>query len=375
MNQQLKEALEKCAKYGNLDTEKVLGEAQKAVEAQRAEREKDLNIVGGNTGAGAEFRQEVMYKDELYSMVANRSKILDKLPGNHGQIESTDTVKVPVVGEVGFFARGAELGSSDVFGDMEADNTLSTAQAVISFKKFSAKFVVSRETLKRYIGGEGGVLTMIQNKIVAGFDKSVNSFLINGDSDEANTNINGITDLAVWAKDHRIGTDGIRKVGASNTIVGGSSVAYSRSILKGLMDKLETYCDDAEKMLWVMGTNFANKVRFDTTYSTQDVFGNKASNTEGGYVMYPEGIEAYVTRDYAGGLAATGKVASGGAYVGASLLYRPAVQYAFGSDMVIVVHERASGLLFDVEWYFGFDIVNDAATGIGATVATAVVLK
>lgn len=373
MNPQLKKALEKCAEYGRLDTEKVLSEAEATIAAQKELREKDFNITGANAGAGAELRTEVIYQDELYSMVANRSKILPKLPGNHGQIQSADTVKVPVVGEAGYFARGAELGTADVFGDMQADNTLATAQATITFQKFSAKFVVSRETLKRYIGGEGGVLTMIQGKIVDAFDNSVNSFLVNGDSDDTATNINGITDLAVWGKDHRIGSDGIRKTGASNTIVGGSAVAYSRAILKGLMDTVENYCDDPAKMLWVMGANFANKVRFDPIYSSQDVFGSNASNTQGGWVLRPEGIEALITKDYPKKMTAAGVASATGTYTGASLIYTPAVQYAFGEDMTIIVHERADGLLFDCVGYFGFDIVNGGP--IDNTVATAVCLK
>lgn len=375
MNEQLKKALQKCAEFAGLDAAKMVAEAEQSIEASKELRTKDNNITGWNASHGAELRTEVIYKDELYSMIAFRSKIIEKLPGNHGQIQSADTVKVPIIGEVGYFNRGAELGTDAVLGEHTADNTLSTAQAVLTFKKFKATFVVSRETLRRTVANGGNVYNMIQNKIVEGFDKTINSFLINGDTDTANTNINGITDLTAWGKDHRIGTDGIRKVGANNTIVGGTDVAYSRALLKGMMDKVELYVDDSEKLLWIMSNNFANKVRFDTTYSTQDVFGNNASNTNGGYVMRPEGIEAYISRDYAGALAATGKYSGAGTYVGASLLYRPAVQYAFGEDMVIMVHEFADGLVFDAVGYFAYDIINWDADGIGKTVATAVCLK
>lgn len=138
MNEQLKKALQKCAEFAGLDAAKMVAEAEQSIEASKELRTKDNNITGWNASHGAELRTEVIYKDELYSMIASKSKIIEKLPGNHGQIQSADTVKVPIIGEVGYFNRGAELGTDAVLGEHTADNTLSTAQAVSYFQEIQS---------------------------------------------------------------------------------------------------------------------------------------------------------------------------------------------------------------------------------------------
>ena len=68
-------------------------------------------------------------------------------------------------------------------------------------------------------------------------------------------------------------------------------------------------------------------------------------------------------------VASTGKVAaSGNDHVEGILVYRPAVQYAYGVSLNIVTHTMSDGLLFDCTGFFGFDVVNSKA-GLGKTVA------
>ena len=376
MNPQLKSVLEKCAKLaGNVDATELVAEAEKSFALQKELREKASNITGDATGFGAELRQQVMYKDELYSMVANSNDILKMLPGNHGQIDSVDQVKVPVIGEMDYFKRGKELGAGDsIGGAMVSTNSLGTARATLNFKKFKATIIISKEELKRAVGGPAQLWNKVQENIKQGMNKSITSFIINGDDSVLTSTLNNVTVEATWAEDHRNGTDGIRAKGIANGVVGGSE-AYSRGIMKKLFGALDNYTDDSSKLLWVFSNKFANHVRFDSTYSTQDVFGNKATNTEGGYVLAPEGIKSFVTKEYTWLVKPDGTVgATGNTCVSGALIYAPAIQYAFGADMEIIAHEYASAIAVDVEGYFAFDIVNDATTGIGKTVAVATCL-
>lgn len=373
MNQSLKKALEKIANLSNVDANELIQEAEKSLNAHKELRQKDVNIVGSNTWGGAELRQEILYRDELYSMVATSNDILQKLPWSHGQIDNSDQVVVPVIGEMAHFNRWAELWSTDTLGGATtATHGLSTAKAILNFKKFRADIIISREELDRSITGAAGLWAKLQAKIIEGMSRSITSFIINGDASTTSV-LNNVTNAWTRAVDHRSGTNGIRKVGKTNGVAGGGS-AYSRSIMKSMFTGVENYTDDPSKLLWLMSPKFANFVRFDPTYSDQAVYGANATNTKGWYVLMPEGIEAFISREYAKDLDINGDIIASPTHVWASLIYAPAVQYAFGKDIVIITKEHADGFIFEVQGYFAFDIVNNAVTGVGKTVSTAVCL-
>ena len=375
MNQSLKKALEKIANLSNVDASELIETAEKSLNANKELRGKASNIVGGNTWGWAELRQDIMYKDELYSMVATSNDILQKLTWSHGQIDSVNQVIVPVIGEMEHFNRWAEIASGDTLGGaITATHGLSTAKATLTFKKFKANIIISREELDRSIGGATALWNKLQTKIVEGMSRSITSFIINGDS-AATSTLNQVTSAPTRATDHRSGTNGIRKVWSINGILGGAE-AYSRATMKKLFSGLDNYTDDPTKLLRVMSPKFADLVRFDPTYSDQNVYGVNATNTKGWYVLKPEGVDAFISREYPNKLDVNGNVdtAANPVHLSASLIYAPAVQYAFGRDMVIVTHEHADGFAFEVQGYFAFDIVNNAGTGVGKTVSTAVCL-
>lgn len=375
MNESLKKALLKVADATNIDSAALVEAHEKSFKAEKEFREKAANEIMSwtNTWFGAEARTTVMFKDELYSMINRQSRLLSFLPGNHGQIESTDTVQVPIFGEVEYFNRWSELSGNPLFINRQANDALKTDKATIKFWKFTKLISVTIEELTRYAGWADAMYKRIEDRIVQAFANSIESFIINGDSDAVSAlNING-TALANVPASVNFGTDGLRKVGIANGLVGAGQ-AYSRAILGLMYDAIDYYNDDPEKLLWINSNKFASKVRFDPTYSTVEKFGPDATNTQGWPLPKIEGITAYQSKDMPRFVASTGKVAaSGNDHVTSLLIYRPAVQYAYGISLNIVTHNTSDAILFDCTWFFGFDIVN-AKAGLGKTIALWVTL-
>lgn len=376
LNSSLKDALVQIASATNKDAGKLVEAAEKSFAAEKAYNESLIEkaqgdiMHGSNTGYGAEARTAAIYKDEMYSMINRTSKLLSYLPGNHGQIETADSIKVPIYGELDYFTKGSELVGNPVFISRQANDTPKTNKVSISFQKLQKLVSITKEELTRQPAGEAGMYARIENLIRMAFAKTIESFVINGDSDATTANINGVTVLGTWNTDHRNGIDGLRKVGIANGVVGASS-AYSRATLALMHDILEMYNDDPDTLLWINSNKWSNKQRFDTTYSTQQVF-NQPTNQMGGYVFAPEGITAYTTKDFPRLVATNGKVdgatPANNTQNGALLIYRPCVQYAYGVDLTIIPYVMSDGILFDVTGWFGFAIANELA-GLGKTVA------
>lgn len=368
MNKSLELVLKKIAEKEGLNTEVLLAEAEKSMTT------KANNIVGSNTGWGAELRNTMMYADPLYDLVVQGNSLLQSLPWNQGQISGTDMVRVPVVGSVGYFSKGTELWSSATIGwAQSATNKLATAKVDLYFKKYTAKFIISREEIQRAIWGEAALYNKLQAKIVESFSNTINSHLVNGDAGSTST-LNNVTDAPTWALDFRSEVDGIRKTGATNWLKGWN-VAFTRWIFKQMLGGLGEYAAMSSDIMFVTNSDFANVVRFDPAYSTADVFGANATNGKPWFVGKPEWIDMFVTREYPYGLDATGNIPANpvnGTCAGVSLIYKPAVQYAFGSDLKIIATETADGYLFDVVGFFAFNIVNNIVAWVGKTVATAV---
>ena len=160
------------------------------------------------------------------------------------------------------------------------------------------------------------------------------------------------------------GNGGIRFEGIANGIVGGN-VAFSRGQLLNAMSLIPDYLDDFDKLLWIMSGKSQVKARGLSQYSTQDVFGQKATNTQGWRILSLEGIDTYTAKHMPQTVGVSGKVEVGGAtannFETMSLIHKFAPQYVFGNDMEFVVSEDSQRIFFDVSAWFGMSIVDEKA--------------
>lgn len=173
---------------------------------------------------------------------------------------------------------------------------MQTGQITINFQLLTATIPITKAELKRYVGGEAQMNNRLLTEIRRAFARTVESYVINADSDATTANIN-TPGVAPLATDHRLSAnDGLRKIGITNGVTG-ASTAYSRSTLASMYNNLPNHNAKTDKLLWIFGAGFDGKVRFDPTYSTKEVYGNDATNSTGGPVFKPEGITAYRAED------------------------------------------------------------------------------
>lgn len=316
-------------------------------------------------------------------MISRQSELLSKLRGNHGQIDTADSARVNVLGEADYFDSGYERTGVQNFIDISNNNAVRTDQLLINMKKFTTQIAISVEELSRVT--ETNMLALIEQKIVAAANKTIESYIINGDTDATATNINyagQVVPTTYHENASTVGNNGIRKIAIANGVTNGAA-AYSRGVVQDMFTGVVNYVNNPNDLLFLLSNTFANKVRFDSNYSTQNVFGGNATNTRGGFVLAPEGVEAYSTQEMPAFCEADGTVISAGALdargkftqtsttnIQGILMHRNAVQYAFGKSMNIVTHEYSDAILWDVTMFFGFDIANEKA-GLDKTISMA----
>jgi hypothetical protein len=168
--------------------------------------------------------------------------------------------------------------------------------------------------------------------------------------------------------------NGLRKLGITNGIIGGS-VAFDSSVYKEMQTKLDDYASDYNNLLRVLGNKTGVNAKYVPGYrEIQQIGQDVATLRNGNMLSYIEGIQAFHTTEMpklvnTDGYVLQGSTASANNTQGSLLLfYKPAIQYAFGMPMQIVVHEVANAFLIDIAMYFGFEVANETA-GLDKTVA------
>lgn len=143
------------------------------------------------------------------------------------------------------------------------------------------------------------------------------------------------------------------------------------------MDRLSDYLDEFNNLLWIGNGKTATKVRGLAEYSTMEKF-KDPSNTQGGSVIAPEGIEFYTAKHNPSFVGVSGKVEQGAGAANnfntLSLIHKAAPQVVFGNDMEIIMLEDSQQIMFDVSMWAGCNIAHRKA-GFGPSVATAVFQK
>ena len=321
-----------------------------------------------------------MYKDQLYSMVAEEADFLNLLPGNHGQVYAP-SVKVSIKGAPRLFNKGAQTEWSDGTNVTGADS-LRTGQVTIDIAKFSTQIFISREEA-RYAVTQWSLVEYVKSMILKGAAETITSVIINGDTQSnittgnVNKKTNGANPVALAGTEHFLTLDnGLRKVAIANTVV--AAAAISRSQYQATLLKLGDYAADAPNLMWIASADAATRARTVDGYDTMEKYGADASNVKGGLIEMIEGIKVFKTRHLLSSVSSAGYIETGDDAANTKsqlmLLYKPSIQYAFGEDMVIVPIERAGGWMLDVAMWFGF-VVADEVAGLDKVVATAIINK
>lgn len=373
----------------------IMGKEEEAVEAVVAEVEEEKKaslatkavtdaMHTGNTGYGAEMVTSYIYKDEMYSLIVQDKKsILPMLPGNHGEILAPSAL-ISVKGRVNKFTTGSEWTGGAFYGSLNEDNAMATARLTLPIAKFSTMISISKEELQ--YSTDRGLFNTVQNAIVRASNETITSVILNGDtqSNTATGNVNqkdNGTGTALASQHWLAINNGLRKLAIANTITGGA-VAHDTSVYKGMLSTIGDYAAEPQDCIWILSSKTALSARYVPGYRTQQDFGNGASVNTPNLPATIEGIETLQTRELARLVGNDGYVYEGTTETGATaknlygqllLVYKPAIQYAFGMPMQIIVHETSGAFLLDVSFRFGFVIAN-ATAGLDKTVALWVVL-
>jgi hypothetical protein len=128
------------------------------------------------------------------------------------------------------------------------------------------------------------------------------------------------------------------------------------------MDQVNDYINDFNNLLWIMSGKTFIKSRGLAEYASKD---KSDMNVSTPIISTFEGIEAYVAKHMPSLVGVSGKVEQGvgadNSYITMALVYKYAVQYAFGMDMQFVVTEDSQRVFFDVYAEFGADVVTNKA--------------
>ncbi len=335
-----------------------------------------------NTGYGAEMTTNYIYKDEMYSMIVNDKKsILPMLPWNHWEINAPSAL-VSVKGRVNKFAKWAEFTGWKFYDNLNEDNAMATTRLTLPITKFSTMISVSKEELQ--YSTDRGLFNTIQNSIVRAANETITASILNWDT-ETNTatwNVNwkdSGTPVSLDTTKYFLNlNNGLRKLAIANTITGWA-VAHDTSIYKGMLETLGDYAAEPKDCLWILSSKTALSARYVPWYRVQSDFGNGASVNTPNLPTTIEWIETMQTRDldrlvWVDGYKYVGSTATAANIYGQMMLvYKPAVQYAFGMPMSIIVHETSWAFLLDVSFWFGFVVANQVVW-LDKTVALGVVL-
>lgn len=289
---------------------------------------------------------------------------------------------ISVKGRVNKFAKGSEWTGGAFYGSLNEDNAMQTARLTLTIAKYSTMISVSKEELQ--YSTDRGLFNTIQNAIIRASNETITGAIINSDT-QATTSSGNVnhkdagTPVALDTTKYYLALDnGLRKLAIANTISGGA-VAHDTSVYKGMLSTLGDYAAEPQDCLWLLSSKTALSARYVPGYRTQQDFGTGASVNTPNLPNTIEGIETMQTRELdrlvgVDGYTYQGSTASASNLYGQMLLiYKPAIQYAFGMPMQIIVHETSGAFLLDVSFRFGFVIANSTA-GLDKTVSMGVVL-
>lgn len=336
----------------------------------------------GNTWYGAEMTQSAIYSDEMYSLIVQDKKsILPMLPGNHGEILAPSKL-ISIKWRTQKFNKGSEFTGWAFYGSLNENNAMQTARLTLPIVPFSTMIALSKEEIQ--YSTDKQLLNTVQNAIVRASNETITAVILNGDTETNTATPWNVNHKDAWVpvaldttKYYLNVNNGLRKLAIANTITGWN-VAHDSSIYKGMFETLWDYAAEPSDCLWILSSKTALSARYVPGYRTQQDFWANATVSTPSMPNTIEWIETMQTREldklvWVDGFTYQGSTASASNLYGQLLLvYKPAIQYAFGMPMQIVTHETSTAFLLDVTFRFGFIIANQTAW-LWATCAMGVV--
>ena len=313
-----------------------------------------------NTGFWKEVIPVNVLLDPALDMLPKYSSLINLLPWNHGN-NMPISAKVPVIGEADLFAGNSEW-TTGVASITPANNWPVTGEVTITQGQFIFTVALSYREVEYSVVD---IEAIVKDRINRSAWRTIDALIINADDTaSASGNINGTyTGNPYFVQQ----SAGIRKVWITNTVV--TFTSASLLAVKGEIDA--GYQADLNNLLFIAPSNVYNKMLALQEVITMDKFWPNATIVAG-VLAKAFGIDILVARDFpaltntSGLVDATSSNNTKGSF---ACIYKPAVQYGFGSPLKLYLSEKPGhGYEIVATMDFGFAIANSVA-GLGKTVA------
>lgn len=329
----------------------------------------------GNSAAGAEFIPLEEFKQGIIDIVPQRSTFLQLLPGNHGSNlpkKYTSAVLGLSAGDL-LFEKKAEwtTGTAGQTEDDHSQQKVATKQVSIEQASFIAEVDISDNQL-RY--NAANTEEYVKQALAAGMAFTVESVIINGDSETGATGNVNLDDAAPNAKKYYLALDhGVREraINGSYTRNVGTLALDDYAALQAIHGQYATNPDD---LLFVQSIHVTQKTKLISELLTKDKAGENATVIKG---LMPTVLgTSILTHRAVPKTEADGKVSTtaGNNTLGQIVsVYKPAVQYGFGQDFTLeVVRVPGYGWRLVATFDFGFMIIDSEASLTDPTVAAGI---
>lgn len=325
----------------------------------------------GKTGEGQELVPDEVMAKETLDIIPEFGTFLGALPGNHsaGGVRLPRVVKVPLIGDTGYFAAGSEK-TSGAFA-VTAGGTAPTGEVTITQAKYTMKLDITDE-LDTFSAYPEQLKTALQRRIAASMSKTIEGLIINADSVTASTGNVNSDDAAPTAGTYYLNADnGVRKLAIANTYtksVGTLTLASFTDVMGVLGD----FAADPAECMWLFNRATYLKSMGLSDFSDASKAGQASTVTKGA-ITNVFGSDVFVTATL-GKTEADGKISAAtpannvkGVF---AYVWKPSIQFGFGKDLQMKFFDfGADGYQLHAWFYFGFGIYNKEAGGTEPSVA------
>jgi len=322
--------------------------------------EKNTLMYATSTGAGEELVPAEVLQREIMEVIPTYSLLLPELPGNHG-MGMEKTVNKAIKGDVGFFKAGSEK-TSGAFSVAAGSSTLATDEVQIVQKKYYMEIDISEELDTFNVQGAGALEAMLKDRIAKAAARTIDSVLLNGDTQTGSTlNVNS-DDAAPAAGTYYLQADGLRKQAlVTDTTIASDLGTFSIDDLFTLENILGDYMADPSQCMWLFNRATYNKCSALQAFYDASQRGEK-STLSGNALTNIRGADLFIMRDM-GKTDADGKISSATPTKGQlGLLWKPTIQFGFGKGLQMKVYDFGKdGYQLQSWFHFGFALVQKKA--------------
>lgn len=299
----------------------------------RVEKKSNESLNETNATDGANWVPTEMSRSIIKKARAN-SAILSRLPSENIINMKSKTWESPLEGSDPTFELGAE--NTDVPGTATTTSKPTTPKLTLTAKRFSASVYMSGE-VEEDADVEGGLRSVVENKIATAYSELIEKLIINGDTTTASTGNVNLDDSTPPAKSYYLGHDGLVKTAVANskTVDVGTMALSDFTAVRRAMGTNGLKVSD---LLWIMNPETYFTALDLSQVQTADAFGRAATVLEGELEKL-QGIQVMVNENFLkaeadGKISNTGSNNTLGRFLG---LYLPALYVGFRRRLKITV--------------------------------------